>query len=420
MICLDICRGAACCARQKNSHLRKFTGAASGAPTKKQYRRNETVSKPAYLALENGRVFEGEFFGADKDITGEIVFNTGMTGYIETLTDSCNFGQIVLQTFPMVGNYGVISGDFESSSIKASAYIVKEWCEDPSNFRSEGNLDAFLKAENITGLYGTDTREITKIIRENGVMNAKITGDINNIDLDEIKNYKITDAVKNVSCKEIKIYMGEQFVGATLRGRPDKYKVVLLDFGVKTSAKLPLLIRGCDVYIVPYNTTIEQVKALNPDGIMLSGGPGNPEDNVEVIDNLQEIVKLNIPIFAIGLGHQMLALAHGFKTQKLKYGHRGANQPVKNLNDGKVYITSQNHGYAVTPESIDESVAQMMFGNVNDKTCEGIKYNNKIMFSTEFYPEAIDSPGSTGFLYDEFIKIIELRSIMEEKNNASR
>jgi carbamoyl-phosphate synthase small subunit len=352
------------------------------------------VSKPAYLVLENGKVFEGKFFGAEKEAVGEIVFNTGMTGYIETLTDSCYFGQIVLQTFPMVGNYGIISEDFESPSIKASAYIVKSWCEDPSNFRSEGKLDAFLKSQGIPGLYGIDTREVAKIIRENGVMNAKITSDKNNIDFDEIKNYKITDAIKNVSCKDIKLYKSEK----------SRYTVVLIDVGTKESLKDALLKKGCDVYIVPYNTTAEQIKSLNSDGIILSSGPGNPVDNVEIINNLKEIAKLNIPIFAVGLGHQILALAHGFKTQKLKYGHRGANQPVKNLNDGKTYITNQNHGYVVMPESINENIAQILFENVNDKTCEGIIYKDKLIFSTEFYPETKDSPGSTGFLYDWFIE----------------
>jgi len=363
------------------------------------------VSKPAYLVLENGLIFEGEFFGAEKEIIGEIVFNTGMTGYIETLTDNCYFGQIVLQTFPMVGNYGIISEDFESSSVKASAYIVKSWCEEPSNFRSEGNLDAFLKSENITGLCGIDTREVAKIIRGNGVMNAKITGDKNNINFDEIKNYKIKDAVKNVSCR------GAHYAPA----ENGKYRVVLIDFGMKESLKLALLNKNCDVFVMPYNTPAKEIKLGHDiNGIVLSSGPGDPADNPDIINNLKEIIKLKIPIFAIGLGHQMLALAHGFKTQKLKYGHRGANQPVKNLNDGKVYITGQNHGYIVSTESIDKNIAQIFFENVNDKTCEGIIYKDKLVFSAEFYPEAKDSPGSTGFLYDMFIKN------MEENNNAPR
>jgi len=369
------------------------------------------VSKPAYLALENGRIFEGGFFGAEHDEIGELVFTTGMAGYLETLTDSSYFGQIVLQTFPLIGNYGVIKEDFESSSVRVKAYIVKSWCEEPSNFRSEGNLDTFLKESNITGLYGIDTREVTKIIRENGVMNAKITGDINNINFDEIKNYKITDAIKNVSCKEI-----SQFVGADDPVRPrantrmgKKYKVAMIDFGMKNSIKQILLNRGCDVWVMPYNTTAEQIKNINPDGIVLSDGPGDPADscNTEIINNIKDMIKLNIPIFGICLGHQFLALANGFKTEKLKYGHRGANQPVKDLTTGKVYITSQNHGYTVIKESIDNSAAKSVFENVNDKTCEGIEYINKPVFSSQFHPDDCDSPHGTGFLYGRFIDSME-------------
>jgi len=358
------------------------------------------MSNTAYLALANGRIFEGRFFGAEptEKNVGEIVFNTGMTGYLETLTDPSYFGQIVLQTFPLIGNYGIISPDFESSSVKVSAYIVKSWCEEPSNFRSEGNLDTFFKAKNITGLYGIDTREVTRIIRENGTMNAKIIceSDKNNINFDEIKNYKISNAVQSMSCEEIKEYKCENA----------KYRIVVVDFGAKESIKQKLLKRGCDVWVVPYNTAEEQIKNINPDGIVLSDGPGDPadNDNAEVINNLKEIIKLNIPIFGICLGHQLLALAHGFKTEKLKYGHRGANQPVKSLADGKVYITSQNHGYTVMPESIDGNKASILYVNVNDKTCEGIEYKDKLIFSSQFHPELCESPCDTGFLYDRFIE----------------
>jgi len=356
------------------------------------------MSGTAYLVLENGRIFEGKFFGAEPDgkQIGEIVFNTGMTGYLEALTDPSYFGQIVLQTFPLIGNYGIISRDFESPSVKISAYIVKSWCEDPSNFRSEGNLDAFLKAENITGICGIDTREVAKIIRENGVMNAKITSesDKNKIDFDEIKNYKISNAVQSMSCKEIQEFRCENA----------KYKTVLIDFGTKESIKQRLLKRNCGVYVVPYDTAAEQIKDINPDGIVLSDGPGDPADNANagIINNLKEIIKLNIPIFGICLGHQFLALVHGFKTEKLKYGHRGANQPIKDLYNGRVYITSQNHGYTVTPESIDGNVARILFENVNDKTCEGIEYKDRLIFSSQFHPEACGSPCDTGFLYDRF------------------
>lgn len=352
------------------------------------------MPKTAYLILENGKIFEGKSFGAEREVLGELIFNTGMTGYLETLTDNSYYGQIILQTFPLIGNYGKISSDFESKSVKATAYIIKSWCEEPSNFRNEGNLDAFLKSENIPGLYGIDTREVTKIIRENGVMNCKIAYDKDRIDFDEIKNYKIVRAVESVSCSEI-----EQFTKEA-----NKRKVVILDFGLKESIKLKLLNSGCDVWVAPYNTSAEQIKKLNPDGILLSNGPGNPADNPEIIDNLKDIIKSGVPIFGIGLGHQLLALANGFRTKNLKYGHRGANHPVKNLNDGRVYITSQNHGYTVEPESIDKNTAQILFENVNDKTCEGIEYKSKLMFSTEFYPETgYKSAQNTSFLFDRFI-----------------
>jgi carbamoyl-phosphate synthase small subunit len=354
----------------------------------------EIVPKAAYLILENGRVFEGKYFGAEREAIGELIFSTGMTGYLENLTNASHYGQIILQTFPLIGNYGRITPDFESGSVKATAYIVNSWCEEPSNFRNEGNLDAFLKSEGIPGIYGIDTREVTKIIRENGVMNCKIAYAKDNIDFDEIKNYKITQAVESVSCEEIQEFKGEN----------SKCKVVMLDFGAKESIKLKLLESGCDVWLVPYNTGAEQIKNINPDGIILPNGPGNPADNPEIINNIKDIIKLNLPVFGIGLGHQMLALAHGFKTKKLKYGHRGANQPVKNLSDGKVYITSQNHGYTVEPESINKDTAQVLFENVNDKTCEGIEYKDGLMFSAEFYPEAFhDSAQNTSFLFDRFI-----------------
>ena len=364
--------------------------------------------KTAYLALENGRIFEGKFFGAEHDVTGELVFSTGMTGYLETLTDPSYFGQIVMQTFPLIGNYGIIPQEFESPSVKVKAYIVKSWCEDPSNFRSEGNLDAFLKAENIAGLYGIDTREVTKIIRENGVMNAKITGDIDNIDFAEIKNYKITKAVENTSCAEIKEFKSEN----------GRYKVALIDFGMKDSIKQKLLKRNCDIWVVPYNITSEQVKNINPDGIVLSDGPGDPSDNIEIINTIKEIINLNIPVFGICLGHQLLALAHGFKTKKLKYGHRGANQPVKDLQTGRVYITNQNHGYTVVSESVDRNTASLSFVNVNDKTCEGLEYNDIPAFSAQFHPEACESPCDTGFLFDRFVEMMENMKNMENIEKA--
>ena len=354
------------------------------------------MSDKAYLVLENGTTFEGMYFGANGEVTGEVVFTTGMTGYPETLTDPSYYGQIILQTFPLIGNYGVIPTDFESEIIAARAYIVKYPCYKPSNFRSAGSIDAFLKQKNIIGLCGVDTRAITKIIRENGVMNGKITSmNPDYIDLTEIKKYSVANSVSNVSVKRVKKYKSEY----------SKYRVALIDFGAKENIKQELLNRGCDVWVFPHDSKPSDIFAINPDGIMLSNGPGDPAENIDIIQNLKDIIKskINIPIFGICLGHQLLALANDFKTHKLKYGHRSANQPVKNLTDGRVYITSQNHGYAVTSESIDNNIASEWFINVNDKTCEGIFYKDKPAFSVQFHPEACPGPHDVSFLFDRFI-----------------
>jgi len=358
------------------------------------------MSQTAYLVLENGMVFEGSYFGAEREVTGEIVFTTGMTGYLETLTDPSYYGQMVLQTFPLIGNYGVIPSDFESSSVKASAYIVKHWCQEPSNFRSEGDLDTFFKQHDIVGLSGIDTRALTKVIRENGVMNGKITAQSpENLDLSPLHAYKVTDAVKSVSRQSMTHEKVEN----------PKYKVALFDFGLKENIHRELLQRDCEVFILPYNSTAKDVLELAPDGIMLSNGPGDPAENTQVIQNLKEIITLGIPIFGICLGHQLLALANEFQTEKLKYGHRGSNQPVKHVTTGSVYITSQNHGYAVVSNSIDFQIAQQLFYNVNDKTCEGILYTNAPIFSVQFHPEACSGPLDTAFLFDTFIENMEER-----------
>ena len=361
-----------------------------------------------YLILENGKVFEGYSFGAKKDVTGEIVFATGMTGYLETLTDQSYYGQIVLQTFPLIGNYGIIPSDFESTSIGPMAYIVKTPCQNPSNFRSEGDLGTFLKEKGITGLYGIDTRELTKIIREQGVMNGRITKlPPEDVSLDDIRSYKIQNAVKSVSCGEPKLFKAKQ----------TRYTVALLDFGLKENIKRELLSRGCDVWVLPCDSSPEDIIRLAPDGIMLSNGPGDPAENAEIIDNLKALMEGKIPIFGICLGHQLLALASGFKTHKLKYGHRGANQPVKDLKSGRVYISSQNHGYAVIPESIDADMADEWFVNTNDRTCEGLWYKRANGFSVQFHPEACAGPRDTAFLFDLFIESME--RVKVERNTLS-
>lgn len=366
----------------------------------------DCTSKSSYLVLENGKVFKGKSFGATKDIISEIVFTTGMTGYLETLTDKSYHGQITVQTFPLIGNYGVIPKDFESESVGPKGYIVKHWCETPSNFRSEGNLDTFFKEQNVTGLYDIDTRALTKIIRENGVMNGMITSNPETANIKLIQAYKVENAVEAVSVKE----------PYTVNVPDNKYTVALLDFGLKENIKRELLKRGCNVIVLPHNTNPEEILQFAPDGIMLSNGPGDPLENTEIIDNLKTLMNYGIPIFGICLGHQLLALANGGTTTKLKYGHRGANQPVKDIETGRVYITSQNHGYAVVSDSLDLSKAKITFINANDKTCEGIEYTHTLapVFSVQFHPEACSGPKDTAFLFNKFIQV------MEEQKNVIR
>jgi carbamoyl-phosphate synthase small subunit len=352
----------------------------------------------AYLILENGMIFEGESFGSKGEVTGEIVFTTGMTGYLETLTDQSYHGQIVLQTFPLIGNYGIIPSDFESAAIGPLAYIAKTPCQDPSNFRSEGDLDTFLKMKGIIGLSGIDTRALTKIIREYGVMNGRITQTYPDGSLLEgIRSYRIIDAVPAVTCKKPILYNADDA----------KHTIALFDFGMKENIRRELMKRRCDVWVLPCDTPPDDVIKLGVDGIMLSNGPGDPAENTGIIENIKTLMQSGIPIFGICLGHQLLALAAGFKTHKLKYGHRGANQPVKNMMTGRVYISSQNHGYAVTSESIDTRVADEWFINVNDRTCEGLWYKRIPAFSVQFHPEACGGPQDTAFLFDLFIDSME-------------
>lgn len=359
------------------------------------------MEKTAYLILENGKVFKGKSFGAQGAVTGEVVFTTAMTGYLETLTDPSYYGQIVVQTFPLIGNYGVIPEDFESKGPALKGYIVREVCEHPSNFRCDGKLSEFLESRGIIGLYGIDTRQLTRIIRESGVMNGAITTEDvyarKEELLEQIRAYEIVDAVKTVSIKEKQEYTVEH----------PQHHVVMMDFGYKAHILKKLLHRNCNVTLVPYNTTAEEILAMHPDGIMLTNGPGNPEENVEVIANLKKLIAARIPMFGICLGHQLTALANGGKTVKLKYGHRGANQPVKDLHTGRVYVTSQNHGYAVVGDSIDPAVGSMSHWNVNDKTCEGMTYSNAPVYTVQFHPEACGGPRDTSYLFDQFVTLMD-------------
>jgi len=359
------------------------------------------MGKKAYLMLADGQVFEGRSFGAEGTVIGEVVFTTGLTGYQETLTDPSYYGQIVTQTFPLIGNYGVNSQDNESAKSYVTGYIVREWCNAPSNFRCEGNINDFLKDHNIVGINNIDTRRLTRTIREVGVMNGVITTEDVYAKKDEllekIRAFSVRDAVKSVTNTETLTYEPEE----------KKYRVVLFDFGYKRNIRQELIKRGCEVIVVPANTTAEQVKEIAPDGIMLSNGPGDPAENVEIIENIKDIEKLGIPIFGICLGHQLMALANGGRTEKLKYGHRGANQPVIDLESGLTYVTSQNHGYAVIGDSIDPSVGHVSHINANDKTCEGIRYTSVNAFTVQFHPEAHGGPLDTSYLFDEFVKTME-------------
>ena len=353
------------------------------------------MEQEVYICLENGQTFKGYSFGATKEVIGELVFTTGMCGYIETLTDPSYYGQIVMQTFPLIGNYGIINEDKESNKPYVSAYIVREKCDKPSNFRCDEDLDTFLKEIDIPGVYGVDTREITKIIRESGVMNAFITTNPKNADYEKIKEYKIVDAVKSVSAEKPQLIPSDSH----------KYNVVLLDFGAKKNIVRELNKRGCNVAVMPYNTKADDILKLGVDGIMLSNGPGDPSENTEIVEELKKLIG-KVPMFGICLGHQLLALAMGGKTTKLKYGHRGVNQPVKNLETGRTYISSQNHGYAVVNETIEAAGGKVSYINANDGTCEGVDYEDKKAFSVQFHPEACSGPHDTRFIFDKFIDMM--------------
>lgn len=356
-----------------------------------------------YLILENGRVFKGQAFGYQGELCGELVFTTAMVGYLETLTDPSYYGQIVVQTFPLIGNYGVIPADFESERPHLQAYVVREWCQEPSNFRCAGALDTFLIENKIVGIAGVDTRALTRIIREHGVMNAMIADspEVTPELLAKIAAYRVTDSVNSVS-RQAAPELGE--------GR----RVVLWDFGAKGSIAKHLVNRGCRVVNMPANATAEQVLAQQPDGIMLSNGPGDPSDNMAIVAELKKVLQSGIPIFGICLGHQLLALAHGAKTEKLHYGHRGANQPVCDVTDGKVYISSQNHGYAVVSDTLPAQ-ARVRFVNANDGTCEGVDYLDKPVFSVQFHPEAAGGPLDTAFLFDRFVELIDAHKQAKEE-----
>lgn len=353
--------------------------------------------KKAYLLLADGTLFEGTAVGYEGQSIGEVVFNTGMAGYQEVLTDPSYYGQVVTMTYPLVGNYGINFDDYESRKSWVSGFIMREMCEYPSNWRCKVTLDEYLKAQKVVGLAGIDTRRLTRKLRGEGVMNGVIYTEGFEPDeqtIAEMKAYVVKDAVKTVTCAENIVYPAE---GET------KYRIALFDYGVKYNIERELCKRGCEVTVVPAYTKPEDVVGKY-DGVMLSNGPGDPAENTYQIEQIRKLLG-KVPMFGICLGHQLTALAAGGSTYKLKYGHRGVNQPVRDLNGVRTYITSQNHGYAVDGDTV--KLGKVRFVNANDGTCEGIDYPELKAFTVQFHPEACTGPKDTSFLFDRFVELMK-------------
>lgn len=391
----------------------------------------------AFLILEDGTVFEGTHIGADKEVISEIVFNTSMAGYLEVLTDPSYAGQAVCMTYPLIGNYGICKDDMESRKPWPDGFIVRELSRNYSNFRADISIQQFLEENGVPGIAGIDTRALTKILREKGTMNGMITTNENyNFDeiLPRLKAYTTGKVVEKVTCDHVYEVKGSQSLtengaisgsakfdaAAFAQGVREKKpslvkelngkgkKVALLDLGTKANIAYSLKSRGCDVTVYPAQTKAEEIIAAAPDGIMLSNGPGNPKECTEIIAEIRKLYDTDIPIFAICLGHQLMALATGADTYKMKYGHRGGNHPVKDLATGRVYISSQNHGYVVDMDKLDPKVATPAFINVNDGTNEGLNYTGKKIFTVQFHPEACCGPQDSGYLFDRFIDMMEV------------
>lgn len=398
----------------------------------------------AFLLLEDGTVFEGIHIGAEKEIISEIVFNTSMAGYLEVLTDPSYAGQAVCMTYPLIGNYGVCKDDCESKKPWPDGFIVRELSRIPSNFRMDMTIQEYLEVNGVPGIAGIDTRALTKILREKGTMNGMITTN-ENYNLDEIipklKAYTTGKVVEKVTCEhkyELKgvssleengplsgsaSFQKEAYENGVREKKPALVRslngkgkrVALLDFGAKKNIADSLVARGCDVTVYPAATTAEEILKDAPDGIMLSNGPGDPKECTEIIKEIKKLYDSDVPIFAICLGHQLMALATGADTHKLKYGHRGGNHPVKDLQTGRVYISSQNHGYVVDTDKLDSNIAVPAFINVNDGTNEGLSYTGKNIFTVQFHPEACPGPQDSGYLFDRFIAMMEHHAGMEVK-----
>ncbi len=357
----------------------------------------------AFLILEDGTVFTGTHIGAPGEIISEIVFNTSMTGYLEVLTDPSYAGQAVCMTYPLIGNYGICLEDMESERAWPDGLIVRELSRMASNFRKDITIQEFLEQHDIPGIAGIDTRALTKILREKGTMNGMITTDVNydlTSILPKLKAYTTGKVVEKVTCSQ-------KYKIDSKTGSAEK-KVALLDFGAKRNIALSLAQKGCDVTVYPAFTRAEEILSDKPDGIMLSNGPGDPKECTFIIEEIKKLYDSDTAIFAICLGHQLMALAMGADTFKMKYGHRGGNHPVKDLQTGRVYLSSQNHGYVVDTARMDEKTAVPAFVNVNDGTCEGLSYTGKNIFTVQFHPEACPGPRDSGFLFDKFIKMMEV------------
>lgn len=351
----------------------------------------------AILALEDGTQFMGESFGATGSCLGEIVFCTGMTGYEETMTDPSYIGQIVTMTYPLIGNYGINGEDGESDKIHLKGFIIRELCDYPSNFRAQETLHQYLARNNIIGIKGIDTRALTRILREKGTMNGVISTDPDfRIEdwIQKIHEYKLYKPVEQATTKEVLHYEG--------KGK----RVAVIDYGIKHNIIKCLLKRNCEVYVFPATSTANDILSVDPDGIMLSNGPGDPKDCVFQIEVIKELLGKK-PIFGICLGHQLTAIANGGDTAKLKYGHRGGNHPVKDLEKDRTYITSQNHGYAVLADSLSPEKAVVSHININDGTVEGVKYLDSPTFTVQFHPEGSAGPHDTEFLFDTFIALCQ-------------
>ncbi len=367
----------------------------------------------AVLLLEDGTVFEGQAFGAKGSKCGEVVFNTSMTGYQEILTDPSYHEQIITMTYPLIGNYGTNADDWESRKVFASGFIVKENCNYPSNWRSSDSLDAYLKTNDVVGIEGIDTRQLVRHIRIQGAMRGIISSAETSIKklkakLEEYPGLVGRDIVKNVTVS--KPYEWKEGVFDCLTNTHDtpkaKYKVVAIDYGMKRNILRLLVSHGCEVVAVPGKATAEEIMAYKPDGVFLSNGPGDPAAVTYAAETVKALLG-QVPIFGICLGHQILGLALGGTTYKLKFGHRGANHPVKNLKTGKIEITSQNHGFCVDLDSFKGKDVEMTHLNLNDNTCEGIRSTKLKAFAVQYHPEASPGPHDARYLFDDFIKLME-------------